>query len=175
MDEKITANLIIEILGRPPEHVKEALNTIVLKMNSEKGIKVINKIYHDPKKIEDAKDLFTAFAEVEVEFETLSHFFGGLFTYMPSHAEIIHPEKLMISNAYLSELGSNLVQKLHEYDAIAKRLVVERNVALDKLKEVAPHLVQEAQLPKPLSSPQKSEDSKTKKKSPKKKEAKKKT
>jgi len=168
MDETIKANLIIEILGRPPEHVKEALNTIVVKMGSEKGIKVIGKTYHEPKKIEDAKDLFTSFAEVEVEFETLTHFFSALFAYMPSHAEIIHPEKLVISNSYLSELGSNLVQKLHSYDAIAKRLVVERNTALAKLKEVAPHLVQDATLPKP-QIPQEEPKKKPKKKSKKKK------
>ena len=161
MSEKIVANLMIEIMGRPPEHVKEALTTIIVKMNSEKGIKVIDKTYHEPRKIGESKGLFTAFAEVEVEFETLDHFFQAIFVYMPSHVEIISPSKITLTSDYLSSLGSTLVQKLHQYDSISKRLVVEKNAALEKLKEVAPHLLQEAQLPKPNLE---KKDSKQKKK-----------
>ena len=29
--DKIKAHLIIEIMGRPPEHIKEALNNLVVK------------------------------------------------------------------------------------------------------------------------------------------------
>lgn len=137
---RIHANLIIEILGRPPEHIKEAINTIVTKLGSEKGVNLIEKTYHDPKPVENSKDLFTTFAEVELEFENLDAYFGVLFAYMPAHIEIITPDKITLSNAEINELGNRLLQRLHNYDAIAKKIMIERDNLIQKLKEVAPQL-----------------------------------
>ena len=61
---KLHVSLIIEILGRPAEHVKESLNMLVVKLGSEKGVKIIDKKYHEPAPVENSKDLFTTFAEV---------------------------------------------------------------------------------------------------------------
>ncbi len=138
--EKIQASLIIEILGRPPEHVKESLATLVTKLGSEKGVKILNKQIHPPVPVKDSKDLFTTFAEIDLELDTLANYFGVLFAYMPSHIEITSPEKLAISNIDLNELANVLVQRLHNYDAIAKQIITERDILLNKLKEVAPYL-----------------------------------
>ncbi|MFH1290901.1 MAG: hypothetical protein ABIH92_05875 [Nanoarchaeota archaeon] len=162
---KIHASLIIEILGRPVEHVKEALNTLVVKLSSEKGVKVINKTYHDPTQVEDTKDLFTAFAEVDVELDSLENYFGILFAYMPSHIEITHPEKITLTNANLADIANVLVQRLHNYDAITKKMIAERNILLKKLKEIAPHLF------KQKDKPQQGEVKKETKKKAKKKSA----
>ncbi len=135
---KINAALIIEILGRPIENVNEALRTIVTKLGAEKGVEIKNKQYHEPKQVEGSKDLFTAFAEVEVLLDSLANYFGILFAYMPSHIEIINPEKLTLLNFELNELGNSLMQRLHNYDAITKNAVTERNFLLQKLKEVSP-------------------------------------
>ncbi len=65
-----------EILGRPPEHIKQALENFVENLGKQEGIEIINKKVHEPhtleKKdekgnvIETVKDLFTSFAEVEL-------------------------------------------------------------------------------------------------------------
>jgi hypothetical protein len=138
--EKIRANLIIEILGRPPENVTEALTGIVDKLNTEKGMKIIDKTIHKPVTVKDSKDLYTSFAEVMVELDSVAHYFQVLFAYMPSHIEIISPSTIDLSNYDLNQIGNILAQRLHNYDAVAKNTIAERDIILEKLREIAPHL-----------------------------------
>jgi len=148
--EKIRATMIFEILGRPAEHIKTALASLVDKIGAEKGIKVIEKTIHEPTEVKESKDLYTTFAEVSVEFDSLANYFGTIFTYMPANIEIISPVKFDISNLDLNELGNKLIARLHEYDSITKKFIYERNFLLKKLNEVAPHLFKEKFQPKKL-------------------------
>jgi len=138
--EKLQANLILEILGRPVDHVKESLNALVIKLGSEKGVKLMEKNLHDPLPVENSKDLFTAFAEVLVEFENLENYFGIVFAYMPSNIELIHPEKIPLSNVNVNDLANKIINRLHEYDAITKKVLFEKDILTQKIQEAAPHL-----------------------------------
>ncbi|MBS3088338.1 hypothetical protein J4402_01005 [Candidatus Pacearchaeota archaeon] len=151
MDYKINATLLLEILGRPKEHVMEALTTLVLKLGSEAGVKITNKVIHEPQPVKDSQTLFTSFAEVDVELDSLQSYVMTLFTYMPSHVEIISPERIAISNTEMNEIGNAITQRLHHYDAVTKNTIVERNTLLQKLKEIAPHLFQQQQKNLPQS------------------------
>ena|SRR3989344_2490396 len=161
--DKIQALLVIEILGRPPEHIKEALNTLVVKLGSEKGVRITNKNYYDPVPAKDSDSLFTTFAEIEVEFDSIENYFGILFAYMPSHVEVIYPEKITLTNSHLNEFANILVRRLHDYDAIAKKLVFERDVMMEKLKEVAPNLFKEQNAEAKINSKNSKVQSKAKK------------
>ena len=145
--EKLHASLILEILGRPIENVKEAIQNIVAKMSSEKGVKILNKNYHEPIPVEGSEDLFTTFAEVEIEFDAIENYLGILFAYMPSNIDVINPERINITNVNLNDLGNRVVQRLHEYDAITKNSIVERDIVLEKLKEFVPEVYKELTTP----------------------------
>jgi hypothetical protein len=134
--KKIKAKFIIEILGRPPEHIKEALNTLVIKMGSDKGVSIIDKEYHEPKPVKETENLWIAFADVELEFETIHTFFATIMTYMPAHVEIFEPENFKLNVAGINELANFFVATLHKYDAIAKRLVGERSILLKQLEHL---------------------------------------
>ncbi len=137
---KIQVNLVLEILGRPKEHLKESLNTLVVRLGAEKGVKILSKEYHEPVEVEQNKNLFTAFAEVSIECESIQTFFGMVFGYMPAHIELVSPENIELSNSDLNGLANNILQRLHNYDAVTKNSMVERDIALRKLYEIAPHL-----------------------------------
>ena len=61
---KLQTNMVIEILGRPPEHVTEAINGIVDKIGTEKGVKILERTCHEPIPVEGSKNLFTTFADI---------------------------------------------------------------------------------------------------------------
>jgi hypothetical protein len=130
----LKAKIIIEIMGRPPEHIKEALNTLVIKMGSEKGIKILDKNYHEPEKVEKTDNLWTSFAEVDLEIETLEHFFNMLIIYMPSHVEIYEPDKFKLDAPALNNLSNFVVSKLHKIDGLAKSAINERDILINKLE-----------------------------------------
>lgn len=154
--EKLQAQLIIEILGRPPEHIKEALQTIILRMNAEEGVKVLEKTIHEPKPVENSKDLYTTFADILIELNSVEDYINILFTYLPAHADLIYPESIEIRNDMLNIIGNKILQRIHEYDAITKNIVVERDLYLQKLKEVAPHLFKKKE-PEQQTPPKKPE------------------
>jgi len=135
MAEKILACLILEILGRPADYVKKSLEIITEKMGSEQGVKIANKKMSEPKPIEKT-DFFTTFGEIEAEFDNLNTLLLAVFNYMPSHVEIIKPNDFRIGNFDLSGMISEIIRKLHQYDEIAKRVLIERNILEAKLKEL---------------------------------------
>ena len=134
----ISGSMVLEILGKPAENVASAMHELVAKLEKEKGIVVLEKNFNDPIPIENSPDLFTSFVEITLEFEKIENLFGILFAYMPSHVELTTPEKLALTNSNLNELANALLQRLHNYDAIAKRVLVEREFLLTKIKELSP-------------------------------------
>jgi hypothetical protein len=142
----IKADLIFEILGRPAEQLKTALNSLLEKLGNEKGIRVIEKKVHEPTEVKETKDVYTTFAEVSAEFNAIENLLGVLFAYMPAHVEIISPANFDITNIHLNDLSNKLLSRLHNYDAITKKFIYERDFLLEKLKEVAPQLFQKPEL-----------------------------
>ena len=169
MSEKIIASFIIEILGRPPEHLSKTLGELIDKLGSEKGLKIIDKTLHEPKKFEMKQneesekeesekdkgikekikkmdgivvtnDIFTTFAEVEAEFDSLEHLLFITFNYMPSNIEIISPENFLFKNSDFSGILTGIVLRLHRYDEIAKKLTVDKKLLEEKLIEVLDEL-----------------------------------
>lgn len=138
--EKMKVSVVLEILGRPAEHIKETLTTLVLRMGAEKGMKIIDKTIHEPVSAKDSKTLFTTFAEVDLELDSIESYFTLIFSYMPAHIEIISPENISINNSDLNGLAGILTQRLHQYDSIAKQMLNEKQFLLEKLKKEAPHL-----------------------------------
>jgi len=136
--EKIKAMFVFEIIGRPPEHIKETMSQLVDKVGELEGVEISNKKIHEPKPIEkgDVKNFFTTFSEVEILGQDLNVILNVVFFAMPSHVEIIEPEELRFKNFDLSNLLSALTVKLHRYDEIAKASIIENKMLANKVKEL---------------------------------------
>ena len=132
--------MVFEILGRPAEHLKLALSQLIEKLCSEKGMKILNKTVHEPVEVKETKNLYTTFAEVSLECDLIENFMNIIFNYMPAHIELVRPEEIAFTNRDLNEMANALVQKLHQYDAIAKNSMIEKDIMMKKLYEVAPQL-----------------------------------
>ena len=134
---KIKTSIIFEIIGRPPENIIKVLKEDVIKnMNKEEGIEVTKETIHEPKLIKDQKDLYTTFAEVEIEADDLNLIFMIVVNMLPANIEIIEPTLIRITNFDLSQTLSELTIKLHRYDEVAKALTMERYALIGKLKEM---------------------------------------
>ena len=141
--ENIQAQIVLEVLGRPKENVAQALLALSEKLGKEKGVKILEHKLHDPVEVKDSNNLFTAFIDATLEVDNLEQYLYLLFAYMPSHAEIVYPEKMVFDNVRINQIASNLTQRLHSYDALAKKIMVERDIFLKKLKEKAPEVFKE--------------------------------
>ena len=136
MAEQIRAVLIVEVMGRPAGHVKEMLKEHVEKINDMKNVEVASIALSEPKELEQQKDLFTCFAEVEVEADSLLHLVHLIFDYMPSSVEIIKPDKVEFNIADATSFLNDLSGRLHKYDEIAKIAKFQNQQLAQKIIEM---------------------------------------
>jgi hypothetical protein len=134
--KKYKAMLVFEVMGRPKEHLAEALNDIIKKVESEKGISIEYSNINEPRELEKKKGFFTTFAEVEVNVEELTSLILIMFKYMPSHVELISPEKLVLENNSFSDLLNETTRRLHGYEELARVFQIEKKILENKIKEL---------------------------------------
>lgn len=151
--EMLQIRIILEVLGRPADNVQHALASVVTKLASEKGIKVAESIFHEPAPVPNARDLFTAFAEVTLEVSSLEQYFAILFSYVPSHAELLHPERITLDSARLNQFANLILNRMHNYDAVVKNVIVERDILLKKIRQEAPRVLQQIAQSKQNAAP----------------------
>ncbi len=133
--DKIKSTIILEVLGRPPEHLEKTLKDLIDKIDKEKGVKVLNQKVNKSVELEKKKGFYTSFAEIELETETLMYLNGVIFKYSPAHVEIIEPENIIMKNEELGEVLSEIVRRLHKYDEVARVLQNEKKILENKLKK----------------------------------------
>ena len=132
----IKAMFIIEVLGKPAEYLTETLDNLIKQIDQEKGITITSKKINEPKTIENQKDFYTNFAEVEIETNEMANILTLMFKYMPSHIEIINPGEVYLTNFEWNEVLNELTRRLHSYDEITRIMQIERNVLENKLRVV---------------------------------------
>lgn len=133
---KITAMLMIEVLGRPKEHLIETLNDLIKKIGEEKGVEVTDSKIKEPTLAKDQKDLFTTFAEIEVQVDQPAILTILMFKYMPAHIDIIEPEHITLTNNSFADILSELTRRLHGYDEIVRVLQTEKKILENQLRVV---------------------------------------
>lgn len=132
----IAAMLVLEAIGRPPEHLVETLEGLAKSIGEEKGVKVTGKKINEPVLMKDQKDFYTAFIEIEVEVEEILSLAILMFKYMPAHVEIISPEFIALTNNGWNDVFNELTRRLHSYDEVARILQTEKAILEKKLREV---------------------------------------
>jgi len=133
--KKITAVMILEIIGKPKEHLVTTLEEIIKEMSEEKSVEIIKKKINEPTELKERKDFFTTFAEIEVEVEEAIQLAILMFKYMPAHVEIVSPESLALTNNEYGDILSELTRRLHKYDEVARVVQMEKDILEKKLKE----------------------------------------
>jgi len=133
--KEINVMFLLEMIGRPAEHLTESMKKILEQMKDEKGVKIISSDIKEPQEMKDNKEFFTTFCEVEIEVEQIAHLAILIFKYMPAHIEVIEPELIALTNNGWNDILNEIARRLHGYDEVA-RVLQYRNAELEKkLKE----------------------------------------
>ena len=132
----IKSTIILEIIGRPPEHLVETLGNIIKQIDEEKGVKVLGKKINEPVFMKNSEKFYTTFAEVEIEVSDILYLAIVMFKYMPAHIEVVEPELIALTNSGWTDILSELARRLHAYDEIAKVIKVQNFNMRKKLEEL---------------------------------------
>jgi hypothetical protein len=134
--ERIRAILIFEVLGRPKEYIEEVMKKFLETMSERKEVELISKQILEPKKVENAKDVYTIVAETEFYFKDIETLLGFMLDTMPASIEIIEPTQLTFDLPRINAFMNDYLTKLHQYDDVYKKLKLEREILIRKLIEL---------------------------------------
>ncbi len=126
MESGVIFRSVIEVLGKPQEHVEKTLKGYVekLRQSSEYGLMKVD--FADLKK-QEKEELWATFAEVEVKVDDVNKILSFCFDYMPSIVEIIQPKQLMFKDIEINQFINDLQARLHHVDMVAKQLKMEND------------------------------------------------
>jgi hypothetical protein len=126
MDQQMTVRAVVELLGRPKEHIEKTIRSYVDKIKNDEGFTVLREEFSDAKQ-QEGTELWATFVELEMK-TTLNHLIRFCFEYMPSIIEILQPDKIIFTDEQLSTIINDLQACLHQVDMIAKQVKVENDI-----------------------------------------------
>lgn len=152
----IRCRTIIEVLGKPKEHVENSLREYVAHIREDSELVVLKEEYSEAKEIEkhseerqqnkaasrmasneaaaedlqkDKKvyNLWSQFVELDLVVKGTQKLISFCFEYMPSSIEIAKPEELSMTSRELSIFLNDLQARLHNVDMVVKQLKAEND------------------------------------------------
>ena len=120
--------MIVEMAGRPAEHLTESLEKHVGILRKVKDVKVDRIEVSEPreiaapegKKISKGNEMFTAFAECEFEIPSFARLSETMFDFMPSSVEVVEPSSVSLEATEATDLLNNISGRMHRFDEVAK-------------------------------------------------------
>ena len=122
--DHIRCRTIIEVLGKPKDHVEKALKEYIEHIKEDSDLVILNEDYSD---IRDQGKLWSKFVELELVVKGTKKLIGFCFEYMPSSIEILKPEQFVMTNPELSNFLNDLQARLHNVDMVVKNLKTEND------------------------------------------------
>ncbi|MFW6230419.1 MAG: hypothetical protein ACOC32_00145 [Nanoarchaeota archaeon] len=132
-DGHIYFSAILEMVGKPKEHVNGTIRDYVARLKNSENIIIAKEEYHDPKQLEES-EMFSAFVELELLAKSTEHVVWFCFDYMPSSIEIFEPESLSYKTQEFTNFLNDLQARLHHIDMNFKKVNVT-NQALNRNTE----------------------------------------
>ena len=125
---------IVEIAGFPKNHIEKTMSKVINNLKEDNEIKVIKTAISETTQV---KEIWSTFAEFELEFSDIKGLLNFAFDYTPSLIEIINPEKLDLESKEIEDFLNDLLTKLHKYSMVVTSLNSENQILKSKLTENA--------------------------------------
>ena len=129
----IRCRTIIEVLGKPKEHVENAIREYIEHIKQDSELVILNEDYSETK--EHGK-LCSKFVELDLVIKGTKKLISFCFEYMPSSIEVLKPEQLIMSSPELSNFLNDLQARLHNVDMIVKQLKAENDFVKQNMNAI---------------------------------------
>src|SRR3989339_1846234 len=98
----IRCRAVLEVLGKPKEHVEKTIKLLVEKVKEDPEISILKEKFAEITQQE--KEIFSTFVELEMVVKGVTTLTGFCFDFMPSSIEIEKPEILEVKNRDISNI-----------------------------------------------------------------------
>lgn len=114
----IRCRTIIEVLGKPQEHVEKTIREYVEKIKHDEDYVVLKEEFSQAK---EQDEFWSIFVEMEFLVKGVNNLVSFCFDYMPSSMEILSPEELIMPTQTINQLLNDLQARLHQVDMVVKQ------------------------------------------------------
>lgn len=136
--QHIRCRIIIEVLGKPKEHVEKTIKEYIEKIKKDPDLIILKTDFAETKQQDN---FFTTFAELEMVIKGIPKLIGFCFDYMPSSLEIIKPDELILDNKAISDFLNDLQARLHSMDMVVKQLKNENEFLKRNMNNVIKNVI----------------------------------
>ena len=134
----VRCKIIMEMLGKPKEHVEKTIRMYVDKIKDDPELIVLNTEFVDA---QEKEKLWSTFAELEVVIKGIPKLIAFCFDYMPSSIEIIKPEEFSMKKSTIEDFINNLQARLHNVDMIVKNQKNENEFLRQNLNKAVSNVI----------------------------------
>ena len=134
----IRCKVIIEILGKPKEHVEKTLRMYVDKIKDDSDLIILNSDFSEA--VEKEK-LYAIFVELDMIIKGIPKLIAFCFDYMPSSIEISKPEEFIMRKSSVEDLINDLQARLHDVDMMVKRQKNENDFLRQNLNKSVSNII----------------------------------
>lgn len=134
----IRCKVIIEVLGKPKEHVEGSLKTYVEKIKEDPELIVLNSHFADAK---EKDKLWATFSELDMVIKGIPKLIAFCFDYMPSSVEISKPEQFIMKKSNVEDLVNDLQSRLHTVDMVVKNQKNENEFLRQNLSKSVSNII----------------------------------
>ena len=134
----IRCRTIIEVLGKPKEHVEKAIREYIEHIKKDSELVMLNEEYSETK---EHDKLWSKFVELDLVIKGTPKLISFCFEYMPSSMEVMKPEHLILTNHELASFLNDLQARLHSVDRIVKELRAENDFVKNNLHAVIHNII----------------------------------
>ncbi len=124
---------ILEVLGKPKEHIVQTATDIEKEIAEDDRFVTIKSDISEPVEVEDSDSLFSLFCEVELLAERYDQLFDFCFKYMPASVEVIEPEQFTLRTTDANGILNDFVSRVHEADGVVKQKIQENKILQQNL------------------------------------------
>jgi len=114
----VRCKVIVEVLGKPKEHVAKSIRQYVEKIKDDSELIVLKTDFAEPK---EQEELWSTFADMEMVVKGIPKLIAFCFDYMPSSIQIVKPEELKVQRTTVEDFINDLQARLHQVDMIVKK------------------------------------------------------
>ena len=130
--EKIIVRITEEVLGSPKEHVEKTLTSVIDKFKKVEEVQVRDIKAFEAKEMENK--MFSAFADIEFETNSMKKIMEICFDFLPSNIEILDPAGVLMDSNDVTEMLNDLLAKQHKYSFVLNKMKTENIYLMKKLK-----------------------------------------
>ena len=131
MEGEIAFRTVIEVLGKPKEHVEKTMQQVINKLKDTKDLELLEQDLGEAKEVEG---IWGTFVDIKLSFRDVNKIIEYCFAFLPSSIEILEPDNLKLDQKNLSLWFNDILTALHKYDLALKKLIAENRVLKRKLE-----------------------------------------